>query len=363
MVGDYIFSWAENAEGRMVHVDSVPRGLQCGCICPNCHEKLLARHGEVKEHGFAHHSDKRGANLKICYMVILYKLAEQIIQIKKRIHVPSYYGIFKENDIEFTDVKVDSRYERLDKQPDVIATTIDGRQYLVEFVFNYKAQHKQAIDYKNLTCLEVDLSKQTLESLEEFLLNSNEDRVWLNNEDYFGRIVDVYSHVGKRIRIVEESECHTCELFNVCCAINQPGFQNTPIPIENSGKKYRLCKTELYEQRLEELKQRKAEEAKRRQDELLYMQEQARLQQEEEQKYQERMQQRRREYEEQRRISDELEAQRDPSERSCFDCQSNLTWMNRNGYANCGSYISRGVPKFTPPDYAKTCRGFRRKLE
>ena len=82
MIGDFIFSWAENAEGRMVHVDSVPRGLRCGCTCPNCHEPLLARHGEKNEHGFAHHSDTRGANLNICCMVILYKLAEQIIQTK-----------------------------------------------------------------------------------------------------------------------------------------------------------------------------------------------------------------------------------------------------------------------------------------
>ena len=25
-----IFSWAENADGKIVHVDEVPRGLQCG---------------------------------------------------------------------------------------------------------------------------------------------------------------------------------------------------------------------------------------------------------------------------------------------------------------------------------------------
>ena len=77
MSNDFIFSWAENAEGRMVHVDSVPRGLRCGCTCLNCHEPLLARHGEKNEHGFAHHSDTRGANLNICHMVILYKLASK----------------------------------------------------------------------------------------------------------------------------------------------------------------------------------------------------------------------------------------------------------------------------------------------
>ena len=94
---DFVFSWAENEQGKMVHVDNVPRGIQCGCKCPYCHERLLARHGEVRQHGFAHHSDTRGANLKICYVVTMYKLAEQIIQNAKRIHAPSYYGIFPEN--------------------------------------------------------------------------------------------------------------------------------------------------------------------------------------------------------------------------------------------------------------------------
>lgn len=41
MYYEEVFSWAENAEGKMVHVDTVPNGKRCGCICPNCHEKLV----------------------------------------------------------------------------------------------------------------------------------------------------------------------------------------------------------------------------------------------------------------------------------------------------------------------------------
>ena len=33
----------------MVHVDDVPRGLMCNCSCPNCYEKLMAQHGNVRE--------------------------------------------------------------------------------------------------------------------------------------------------------------------------------------------------------------------------------------------------------------------------------------------------------------------------
>ena len=64
---DYVFSWAQDASGRMVHVDSVPRGIQCGCICPYCKEPLVAKHGDIKEHHFVHHSQTRKATLEICY--------------------------------------------------------------------------------------------------------------------------------------------------------------------------------------------------------------------------------------------------------------------------------------------------------
>ena len=98
-----IFSWAENADGKIVHVDEVPRGLQCGCSCPHCHERLMARHGDVRQHGFAHHSDNRGANLEICYMVTLYKLAEQIVQTKKRIYAPSVIAVKDGEILDFDD--------------------------------------------------------------------------------------------------------------------------------------------------------------------------------------------------------------------------------------------------------------------
>ena len=341
MANDIVFSWAENAEGRIVHVDDVPRGLKCGCVCPNCHERLVARHGDVKEHGFAHHSDTRKANLNICYQVIMYKLAEQIIQTKKRIHAPSYYGIFKERDIEFKDVWIDSRYEREDKQPDVIAITNDNKQYLIEFVFQYKVQHKQALDYKNLTCLEVDLSNQTLETLEQFILGSTKDRKWLNNEDYFNRIDETYCKAGKAVRIVCESECGKCELGDDCCAVMK---SHSPLVIENSGNRYRLCKTELYEQEKEALRLRMMEEEQERLERLAWQQEQKRLQ------------------EERRKKREREKPSIAPDQRSCFNCQSNLSWANRGGWANCGCYISLGLPRQrVNPNNAEQCPRFKCK--
>ena len=322
---NYIFSWAENAEGKLVHVDSVPRGLECGCVCPYCHERLLARHGDVREHGFAHHSETRQATLDICYKVVLYKLAEQIVQEKKCIHAPSYYGIHKETDIEFVDVKVDSRYEREDKQPDVIGTTKDGSQYLIEFIFDYKVQHKLPIDYKNLTCLEIDLSSQTLETLENFLLTSNENKKWVNNEIYFGKIEEIYRKGNKPIKVVPIVDCYSCEIRNYsCCAVKS-------LYIENNGQTYRLCKVEQYQKVFAKYKE---------QENLLEEQIMERAKHAKE---------------------EELRRTLKKQERSCFNCEKSLGWMNRDHVACCGCYISLGIPKYVHPEYAMQCSTFKNK--
>ena len=49
-------------------------------------------------------------------------------------------------------------------------------------------------------------------------------------------------------------------------------------------------------------------------------------------------------------------------QKNCFNCQSNLTWANRDGWANCGCYISLRLPRQrVAPDYAKQCPRFRLK--
>jgi hypothetical protein len=344
MSSDIVFSWAENANGKLVHVDTVARGLQCQCVCPHCNEPLLARHGEVKEHGFAHHSDKRGANLNICYQVTLYKLAEQIIQSKKSVFAPSYYGIYKAELLKFEDVQIDCRYEREDKQPDVIATTTDGIQYLIEFVFSYKVQHKQALDYDNMACIEIDLSNQTLDALEFFLLSSTEYKRWLNNIHYFESIETLYHNANKFVRVTDVYICRNCKLSAKCCAVK---VRLNALTIENNGKQYRLCKTDEYQRQMELLVEQEAEQKR----------------QEIEREEQERL------YEVQRLADRErrelLHKQRQQTLASdtvtCFNCEKNLPWANRDGKANCGSYSSLRTPQRPSPEYAEHCRFYKKK--
>lgn len=321
MNNEFVFSWAENAAGKMVHVDSVPRGDKCGCVCPNCHEPLLARHGEKNEHGFAHHSKTRGVNLKKCYMVTLYKCAEQIIQQHKKIRVPSYYGIFAEKEITFDNVILDSYYERDDKQPDVIATTADGKQYLIEFMFDDKVQHKQTFDYKNLNCLEIDLSNQNLNSIENFLLNTTTDRKWLNNQTYFDNIELLYKQKNKIVRLKNEQDCISCKIQHKCVPDIQKSYYS-PLIIENGGNRYRLCKIEEYEKELALLQKSQING-----------------------------------------ILDEYGGLTCDKQKTCFICEHNLDCKNEPPYefANCELYNSIKVPENTPKNTAMTCKHFKIK--
>ena len=359
-MSELVFSWAEDAGGKMVHVDSVDNGLGCGCFCPCCHEPLQARHGDVRAHGFAHHSESRRANMKICYMVTMYKLAEQIVMQGKKLMVPSYYGIIKKQTLEFAEVVVDDKYERADKQPDVSATTADGEQYLIEFTFAYKVQHKEKVDYKRMNCIEIDLVSQTLETLHDFLLYSGEGRRWLNNQSYFDRIESIYYNIGMPVKAVNENDCANCIIKDDCCGVRYKG-KSHPVMIENSGNVFRVCKIQEYEY----LKKKKEEERLNylRVQKSEGLQQFSEVQRNEENGccvgWSEEFAMTSRQYEEAEYIEDSIMC---PELRTCFMCRSNLDWMCRNdGYAHCGPYLSMGVPKNTPPEIAKICRGFRAK--
>ena len=54
-IKDLLIPYAQGPDGRIVHVDSVPNGKDCGCRCPACGKGLVAKNaGKVKRSHFAH---------------------------------------------------------------------------------------------------------------------------------------------------------------------------------------------------------------------------------------------------------------------------------------------------------------------
>lgn len=48
MTAEPYLTYAISPKGKLVHVDSVPNGLLCGCTCPKCNSELVAKMKKVR---------------------------------------------------------------------------------------------------------------------------------------------------------------------------------------------------------------------------------------------------------------------------------------------------------------------------
>ncbi len=185
LYNDLKLPYALDSEGKLISIDKVTiSGLACNCRCPKCKERLEARIGTGKrEKHFAHskHSNCRGA-----YMTILHMRAEEIIEEHKAVMAPKYtskYGSVLPRLLEFVDVEVERREDRKDLQPDIVGITEDGKRWAIEILNTHEVDDKkrQKLLESDITCLEIDVSNQLVEKLEDFLLNSTSFREWINN--------------------------------------------------------------------------------------------------------------------------------------------------------------------------------------
>lgn len=73
-----LLTYAFDSNGNFVHIDEVAKGLDCGCCCPSCNEKLVAKNGGMKRmHHFAHVS---GVDCEGAYETMLHQLAKLRVQ-------------------------------------------------------------------------------------------------------------------------------------------------------------------------------------------------------------------------------------------------------------------------------------------
>lgn len=194
-------TYALDAFGKMVYIGSVERGLSCNCRCPKCNEPLIAKLGHEGGRQ-AHFAHKKDSDCYGSYMTALHKLAEQIIEEEKAVMAPEYKEVAWRR-LSFTQVEVEQRVERKDLQPDVAGITEDGLRWIIEIRNTHEVNEakKAKLIESNITCLEIDVREQTLENLKSFILESTENREWVNNPNYDAQIVEAKR---KRVSKVEK---------------------------------------------------------------------------------------------------------------------------------------------------------------
>ncbi len=194
-------TYALDTSGKMVSIHDVLRGKRCNCRCPKCNQLLDAKlgHGRRQPH-FAHQidSDCHGS-----YMTALHMLAEQIICQKKAVRAPAY-KVIEEQTLKFKQVSAEIRIERNDIQPDIRGISEDDNIWYIEIRNTNEVDDKkrEKLINSNISCLEIDVSEQSLENLETFLLNSSDNREWINNPNYEEQIA---ANNRKRVNIVEKA--------------------------------------------------------------------------------------------------------------------------------------------------------------
>lgn len=83
---DRMVVFAEDELGHLIHVDATRRGKACHCRCLACGEALIARHGDIKAHSFAHES---GTECQYAMDAMLSRLAKELIAARACFRTPA----------------------------------------------------------------------------------------------------------------------------------------------------------------------------------------------------------------------------------------------------------------------------------
>lgn len=196
---DAYLTYAVGAKGHLVHVDDVPNGEACGCTCPECRSKLIAKNkGQHNQHHFAHVG---GSDCVGAVESALHLMAKEILSEGKKIMLPRYplqvggVRLFKS-------IEVESYDKELSLRPDCVGDTA-GQKLWVEFKRSHEVDTDKAAKIKSakIECVEIDINKCPLDPLKmkEFLEESSENRQWIyfKGQESLKSEHTSYSHISK----------------------------------------------------------------------------------------------------------------------------------------------------------------------
>ena len=176
-----LIKYAIDAENRLMFVDDVPNGLECGCVCPGCKEKLIAKnYGKIREHHFAHASNKECIT---GYQTMIHLLAKAIIFNKKVL--PGF--AINNKLLVAKQIGLEVRLEDLNIIPDILAiasvpvnlnfmgTSIGAITkdipLIIEIFVTHKVDEEKTKIIKNagIPAIEIDLSKSEATTAEDLI--------------------------------------------------------------------------------------------------------------------------------------------------------------------------------------------------
>ena len=208
---DDLFQYALR-DGKLVFINEVKNGLECGCVCPQCDQPLVAYNGlnNKRAKHFQHQS------LKACegvYETVVHHLAKEVILNQGYLDVPDvdyalseYAWTYQASVVQSTEKRIRTKRIQFDSieveksvgnfRPD-LRCLINGKVLYIEVaVTHFVDEKKKGKIYKEGNpVLEIDLSKEerimTQDQLASILSKATDKMTWINNpkiqERYFKR--------------------------------------------------------------------------------------------------------------------------------------------------------------------------------
>ena len=183
---------AKNKDGQIIHIESVESGKQIDLTCECCNAVVVAKKGAINIHHFAHLQGTECEYSRLGGEGILHMAAKRLIQERGAIWLPKTQAnllksvVVGENTYRkyelstewklFTFDAVQLEVRKVGYIPDLIAT-INGKKIAIEILVSHKCDAAKIalLERDNMPCIEIDLSKQTLDSLENYLFRGDTD--------------------------------------------------------------------------------------------------------------------------------------------------------------------------------------------
>lgn len=169
--------FAEDENGAIVHIDSVPNGLKCNCKCFGCSKKLNARNkGKINEHTFAHEAETSENMCKSAGETALHKFAKQILEEKLNLTLPELRVEDEKfpqkipcKNISFDSAILENRLDAI--IPDVVLT-FGNKRLMVEFKVTHACDEAkiEKIRKSGIATIEIDLGEYRDRNLLELTL-------------------------------------------------------------------------------------------------------------------------------------------------------------------------------------------------
>lgn len=221
-------------DGELVSINEVKNGLKCGCVCPACGAKLVARQGKKVAYHFAHY---KTADCEHGQETALHLLGKKIIS-KGRVFVPAKPFTSENQGAIHTYSEAIEEMHIGAITPDVLLKS-ESEALCVEIKVHHAVddEKKYKIYELGLPMIEIDLSDvkddYTEESIEQIILSGQKTKWVYTTEskryfmrEWFGDLVRTRnkSYVehcpldnGNKAYIVGLSnyECHDCGYGNI----------------------------------------------------------------------------------------------------------------------------------------------------